>query len=142
MVRCTHRQTSAPRRRRGPPPRRAEPFLDSPAMVGDTHRHASTPRWRWVRVGHRHISQRHSRTHPRWWEVRTSMRPCLDGGGTCWPPPHLAEAFPDSLATVGGMHRQASAPRQRKPPAATTPHGAILGLTRDGGRCAPAGLHA
>jgi hypothetical protein len=58
-------------------------------------------------VGHRHTLRNRSQTRPR----RLEARKCPLMERERWQPPsHHAEPYSDSPATVGGAHRQASAP--------------------------------
>jgi len=64
-------------------------------------------------------------------------------GGQAAATPHHMEPFTDSPVIVGGVHLQASTPRQRgKGADGHTMHGVILGLARNGGRRTPASVHA
>jgi hypothetical protein len=110
-------------------------------------------------AGRRHTLRSRLRTHRRRWEARTGKCPHMERerwwppphhaepysdspatvGGVHRQPPHLAEPFPDSPATVGGVHRQVLTLRRWGwVPAAATPRGAVPGLARAGGRRAPA----
>jgi hypothetical protein len=111
-----------------PPPHRAEPYSDSPALVGGTHGQACTPglrglygrRWQFLapgrRVGCRLLPHRAepflSSPTTVGGTLRQASTPRWRG---CRSPPHCVEPFPDLPAKVGGVHRQSSSPtRQEK----------------------------
>jgi hypothetical protein len=105
-------------------PHRVEPFPDSPVMVGGTHRQAFLPGWRGG-ADRCHTTRSRSQTYPRWWEARTGKCSHLEQR-VCRPPPHCAEPFPVSPATMGGARRQASVHGQRGVGCRPPPHLAEL----------------
>jgi hypothetical protein len=100
-----------------PLPHYAEPFLDSHMMVGGTHQHVSTPGRTGVPAAILHGAV---------------FRLARDGGMCLLASPRRWEA------------RTGRRPHLDKKgvPTAATPHRAFPGLARDGGRHAPASVHA
>ena len=80
-------------------------------------------------------------THNGGWRTPASVHAYMEGGPAAATPRQM-EPFMDSPVTVGGVHLQASTPRQRGEGAdRRTTHGDILGLARNGGRHTPASVH-